>query len=46
MKKISVTPKPNFKPGPRPEVLAIPGKWEDAIKTSLGKKKPTGGWPK
>jgi hypothetical protein len=46
MKKKTKTPKPSTTRGPKPEVLTIPGKWEDAVKTSLGKKKPTGGWPK
>jgi hypothetical protein len=46
MKMKPENPKPSIKPGPKPEVLTIPGKWEDAVKTSLGKKKPVGGWPK
>ena len=40
------TPKPIIKRGSKPEILTIPGKWEDAVKTSLSKKKPSGGWPK
>jgi len=34
------------KPGPKPEVLKIDCNWKDAIKKSLEKKKPPGGWPK
>jgi hypothetical protein len=33
-------------PGPKPDLLKIDGKWQDAVKKSLGKKKPKGGWPK
>jgi len=32
--------------GPKPEVLKIVGKWQDAVKKSLSKKKPAEGWPK
>ncbi len=34
------------KPGPVPETLKIEGNWQDAVKKSLGKKKPAQGWPK
>jgi hypothetical protein len=34
------------KRGPRPDVLRIKGRWQDAIKQSLQKKKPPEGWPK
>jgi hypothetical protein len=34
------------KPGPAAETLKIDGNWQDAMKKSLGKKKPAGGWPK
>jgi hypothetical protein len=35
------------KTGPKPELYKIEGMgWEDAVKKSLQKKKPTGGWPK
>lgn len=35
------------KPGPTPDTLKIEGvAWEDAVKKSLGKPKPAGGWPK
>lgn len=41
------TPKPpKSKPGPKPDTLKIEGDWQDAMKKSLGKKKPAGGWPK
>ena len=39
-------PKKPKKPGPEPERLKIEGNWEDAIKQSLEKKKPSQGWPK
>lgn len=32
--------------GPEPELLKINGDWQDAVKKSLEKKKPTTGWPK
>jgi hypothetical protein len=32
--------------GPQPETLKIEGKWQDAVKKSLSKKKPAAGWPK
>ena len=35
-----------LKRGPQPETLKIEGKWEDAVKQSLGKKKPADGQPK
>jgi hypothetical protein len=34
------------KPGPKPDTLKIEGKWQDAVKKSLSKKKPAEGWPK
>jgi hypothetical protein len=33
-------------PGPEPELLKIDMGWEEAIKRSLEKKKPIGGWSK
>jgi hypothetical protein len=38
--------KPRAKPGPKPELLKIKGDWQTALKKSLAKKKPPGGWPK
>lgn len=32
--------------GPKPDTLKIKGKWQDAVKKSLSKKKPAEGWPK
>jgi hypothetical protein len=32
--------------GPKPDTLKIEGKWQDAVKKSLTKKKPVQGWPK
>ena len=32
--------------GPKPDTLKIEGNWQDAVKKSLEKKKPAGGWPK
>ena len=34
------------KRGPVPDVLKIRGRWQDAVKHSLQKKKPPEGWPK
>jgi hypothetical protein len=34
------------KTGPKPDTLKIEGKWQEAVKKSLAKKKPLGGWPK
>lgn len=34
------------KAGPKPDMLKIEGKWQDAVKKSLSKKKPAQGWPK
>jgi hypothetical protein len=34
------------KTGPKPDTLKIEGKWQDAVKKSLSKKKPVEGWPK
>ena len=34
------------KRGPKPDTLKIDGNWQDAVKKSLEKKKPVGGWPK
>jgi hypothetical protein len=33
-------------PGPKPEVLKIGIKWQDAVKQSMLKKRPPNGWPK
>lgn len=47
MKKPPNKPEKNKIPrGPKPEVLKIESEWEDAVKKSLSKKKPTAGWPK
>jgi hypothetical protein len=32
--------------GPEAERLKIAGRWQDAVKKSLTKKKPAEGWPK
>jgi hypothetical protein len=32
--------------GPKPKTLEIEGDWEEAVKKSLAKKKPSKGWPK
>jgi len=37
---------PKVVPGPKPDLLKLGGKWQDAVKTSFEKKKPVGGWPK
>jgi hypothetical protein len=46
MKNKRVIPKPKRKTGPKPEVLKLRGKWQDAVRKSLTKKKPPEGWPK
>jgi hypothetical protein len=33
-------------PGPKPDTLKIKGRWQNAVKRSLQKKKPAEGWPK
>jgi hypothetical protein len=43
-KKKSARPKSS--PGPKPDVLKLKGRWQDAVKQSLKKKKPPEGWPK
>jgi hypothetical protein len=35
-----------LKRGPKPDLLKIEGDWGDAVKKTLGKKKPAAGWPK
>jgi hypothetical protein len=39
-------PTKKAKPGPKPDTLKIEGNWQDAMRKSLAKKKPVGGWPK
>ena len=34
------------RPGSKPDTLKIEGDWQDAVKKSIQKKKPAGGWPK
>jgi hypothetical protein len=38
--------RPKAKPGPKPAFLKVHGDWQAAIKKSLKKRKPPGGWPK
>ena len=45
-KKRKSTKKSGATPGPKPDTLKIEGKWQDAVKKSLAKKKPIEGWPK
>jgi hypothetical protein len=33
------------KTGPKPEALKLEGKWQEAVKKSITKEKPEGGWP-
>jgi hypothetical protein len=40
------TPEKKAPRGPKPDTLKIDGTWQDAVKKSLGKKKPAEGWPK
>jgi hypothetical protein len=37
---------PKITHGPVPKRIKVDGKWEEAIKRSLEKKKPPDGWPK
>ena len=39
-------PTKKLTPGPKPDTLKIEGKWQDAVKKSLTKKKPADGWSK
>jgi hypothetical protein len=39
-------PKAKEKSGPKPDLLKIEGRWQDAVQKSLAKKKPATGWPK
>jgi hypothetical protein len=34
------------KTGPKADTLKLTGRWQDAMKKSLQKKRPAGGWPK
>jgi len=34
------------KRGPKADTLKLRGRWQDAVKQSLQKKKPPEGWPK
>lgn len=45
-KKKKSTKRAGVTPGPKPDTLKIEGKWQDAVKKSLAKKKPAEGWPK
>ncbi len=45
-KRASKRTTPRSSPGPKPSVLKLKGKWQDAVKESLQKKKPAEGWPK
>ena len=46
-KKIAKKPKPlKAKPGPKPDIYKIEGKWANAVKKSFQKKKSATGWPK
>jgi len=38
--------RPKASPGPKPDVLKLKGRWQDAVKQSLKKKKPPQGWPR
>lgn len=44
--KRKILSRPASAPGPKPDVLKLKGKWQDAVKQSLQKKKPAEGWPK
>ena len=38
--------KKTTKPGPKPDTLKLTGDWQEAIKKSLKRSKPKGGWTK
>jgi hypothetical protein len=38
--------KPKARPGPKPAALKLRGNWMAAMRKSLKKRKPRGGWPK
>jgi hypothetical protein len=44
--KRSVAARSGAKRGPKEDRLKLHGKWQDAMKQSLQKKKPAEGWPK
>jgi hypothetical protein len=44
--KQSVAARSGAKRGPKEDRLKLRGKWQDAIKQSLQKRKPPEGWPK
>jgi hypothetical protein len=46
MTKAPIKSPRKLSPGPKPYTLKIEGKWQDAVKKSLAKKKPAAGWPK
>ena len=46
MEKKTKPAKKKATPGPKADTLKIRGDWRDAVKQSLTKKKPAGGWPK
>jgi hypothetical protein len=46
MSKKNKISKPKSSPGPKPDVLKLKGRWMDAVKKPLQKKKPPEGWPK
>jgi hypothetical protein len=45
-KKHKQLPRPKSAPGPKPDVLKLKGRWQDAVRKSFEKKKPPEGWPK
>jgi len=44
--KPGVPQRKGAKRGPKADLLKIRGKWQDAVRQSLQKKKPESGWPK
>jgi hypothetical protein len=45
-RKPGVAVRKGAKRGPKEDRLKIEGGWKDAMRRSLDKKKPEGGWPK
>jgi hypothetical protein len=37
---------PPRKRGPKPDILVLPGRWDETVGKALKKPPPKGGWPK
>jgi hypothetical protein len=45
-RKIGASARKGAKRGPKEDRLKLDGDWKDAMRRSLDKKKPEGGWPR